>query len=82
MFGLNTHWGLKMPDKVKTIVKGLSFGGVTEDSNAAMVDVKDGKIVRIRPLQFDWKYTREHMNPWKMEARGQVFELFFEPAGG
>jgi hypothetical protein len=63
-----------MPDKVKTIVKGLSFGGVTEDSNAAMVDVKDGKIVRIRPLHFDWKYTPEHMNPWKMEARGQVFE--------
>jgi molybdopterin guanine dinucleotide-containing S/N-oxide reductase-like protein len=63
-----------MPDKVRTIVKGLSFGGVTEDSNAAMVDVKDGKIVRIRPLHFDWKYTAEHMNPWKMEARGQVFE--------
>ena len=62
-----------MPDKVKTIVKGLSFGGVTEDSNAAMVDVKDGKIIRIRPLHFDWKYKPEDINPWKLEARGQVF---------
>jgi trimethylamine-N-oxide reductase (cytochrome c) len=62
-----------MPDKVKTIVKGLSFGGVTEDSNAAMVDIKDGKIIRIRPLHFDWKYKPEDINPWKLEARGQVF---------
>jgi molybdopterin guanine dinucleotide-containing S/N-oxide reductase-like protein len=63
-----------MPDKVRTIVKGLSFGGVTEDSNAAMVDVSNGKIVRIRPLHFDWKYKPEDLNPWKMEARGQTFE--------
>ena len=43
-------------------------------SNAAAVDVKDGKIVRIRPLHFDWKYKPEEMNPWKIEVRGKVFE--------
>jgi trimethylamine-N-oxide reductase (cytochrome c) len=64
----------KMPEKEKTIVKGLSFGGVTEDANAAQVDVKDGKIVRIRPLHFDWKYRPEEFRPWKLEARGRVFE--------
>jgi len=63
-----------MPGKVKTIVKGLSFGGVTEDANAGMVDIKDGKIIRIRPLHFDWKYKPEEFRPWKIEARGQVFE--------
>ncbi len=63
-----------MPDKERTIVKGLSFGGVTEDANAGMVDVKNGKIVRIRPLHFDWKYTPEQIRPWKIEARGQTFE--------
>jgi molybdopterin guanine dinucleotide-containing S/N-oxide reductase-like protein len=55
----------------KTVVKGLSFNGVTEDGNTVQVDVKDGKIVRIRPFHFDWKYD---VKPWKMEARGKVFE--------
>jgi len=55
----------------KTVVKGLSFSGVHEDGNAVQVDVKNGKIIRIRPFHFDWKYK---VQPWKMEARGQVFE--------
>jgi len=63
-----------MPGKVKTVVKGLSFGGVTEDANAGMVDIKDGKIIRIRPLHFDWKYKPEEFRPWKIEARGSSFE--------
>jgi hypothetical protein len=53
-----------------TVVKGLSFSGVTEDSNCVEVDVKDGKIVRIRPFHFDWKYDRK---PWIIEARGKTF---------
>jgi molybdopterin guanine dinucleotide-containing S/N-oxide reductase-like protein len=60
-----------MQKNEKTVVKGLSFSGVREDSNMVQVDVKDGKIVRIRPFHFDWKYK---VKPWKMEARGQVFE--------
>ena len=63
-----------MPEEEKSIVKGLSFGGITEDANATQVDVKDGKIVRIRPLHFDSKYKREDIKPWKIEARGKVFE--------
>lgn len=59
-----------MPDKEFTAVKGMSGGGVTEDSNMIQVDVKDGKIIRIRPFHFDWKYKRE---PWKIEARGKTF---------
>ena len=55
----------------KTVVKGLSFGGVTEDSNTVQVDLKDGKVIRIRPFHFDWKYDRK---PWTIEARGQVFK--------
>ena len=57
-----------MANKEKTVVKGLSFSGVTEDSNSVMVDVKDGKIIRIRPFHFDWKYERK---PWKFTARGR-----------
>jgi anaerobic selenocysteine-containing dehydrogenase len=59
-----------MPENEKTVVKGLSGGGVTEDSNCVQVDVKNGKIIRIRPFHFDWKYDRK---PWQMKARGQTF---------
>ncbi len=59
----------------KTLVRDISFCGVPENgSNASMVDVKDGRIIRIRPMHYDWKYTREQINPWKMEVRGKTFE--------
>jgi molybdopterin guanine dinucleotide-containing S/N-oxide reductase-like protein len=61
---------LNVPDNERTVVKGLSGAGVTEDSNMVQVDVKDGKIVRVRPFHFDWKYERQ---PWKIEARGKTF---------
>jgi anaerobic selenocysteine-containing dehydrogenase len=57
----------------RTIAKGLGFCGNGFDANSAFVDVKDGKIVRIRPLRYDAKYDPAHFKPWKIEARGQVF---------
>ena len=60
----------------KTLIRDISFCGVPENgSNASMVDVKDGKIIRIRPMHYDWKYDpKKDMNPWKMEVRGKSFE--------
>jgi molybdopterin guanine dinucleotide-containing S/N-oxide reductase-like protein len=55
----------------KSCLKTLGFG---PNANSAVVDVNKGKIVRIRPLHFDWKYDPNLFNPWKMEVRGQVFE--------
>ena len=45
----------------KTFIKGLGFCGnePLAGSNAAAVDVKNDRIVRIRPLHFDWKYKPE-----------------------
>lgn len=40
-----------------TVVKSLSLSGV--DGELSAVDVKNGKIVRIRPLHYDWKYPKE-----------------------
>ncbi|MBN2063124.1 MAG: molybdopterin-dependent oxidoreductase [Deltaproteobacteria bacterium] len=60
--------------KEKSFIKGLSLMGFTRDGNLSMVDTSNGKIVRIRPFPFDWKYNRERFNPWKMEAHGRVFE--------
>ncbi len=60
----------------KTLIRDISFCGVPENgSNASMVDVKDGKIIRIRPMHYDWKYDpKKDMNPWKFEVRGKTFE--------
>lgn len=60
----------------KTYIKGLGFCGnePLAGSNAAAVDVQDGKIIRIRPLHFDWKYKTEELNPWTIKARGKAFE--------
>ena len=65
----------KESQKESSFIKTIGFIASTSgDANTSVVDVKDGKIVRIRPLHFDWKYDRKEFNPWKMEARGQVFE--------
>ena len=58
----------------KHIVKALGFNGNVRDANAVVADVKDGKIIRIRPLHYDWKYKPEEFMPWKIEARGQSIE--------
>jgi molybdopterin guanine dinucleotide-containing S/N-oxide reductase-like protein len=57
----------------KSICKGLGFCSISGDANSSVVDVKDGKIVRIRPLHYDWKYKPEEFRPWEMKARGQLF---------
>ena len=46
----------------KTNVIGIGFLGSGIDANVAVVHVKDGKIVRIRPLHYDWKYKPEEFN--------------------
>ncbi len=52
----------------------MGFSGHSVGSHISAVDVKNGKIVRIRPLHYDWKYKPEEWRPWKLEARGKVFE--------
>ncbi len=58
----------------KTLVRDISWCGVHNGANACMVDVKDGKIVRIRPARYYDQYTREEVKPWVMHARGKSFE--------
>ncbi|MBN1189104.1 MAG: molybdopterin-dependent oxidoreductase [Dehalococcoidales bacterium] len=62
-------------DRETSIIKGLGFiASSSGDANTSVVDVKDGRIVRIRPLHFDWKYDSKTFNPWQMKARGSTFE--------
>jgi anaerobic selenocysteine-containing dehydrogenase len=60
----------------KSIVKGLGLGG--GNSITSVVDVKNGRIVRIKPLHYDWKYNPERFNPWQMNARGQTFKPYLK----
>jgi molybdopterin guanine dinucleotide-containing S/N-oxide reductase-like protein len=62
------------PGEERTLIRDISWCGVGNGANASMVDVKDGKIIRIRPMHYDWKYRPEEFNAWVMEARGKTFK--------
>lgn len=58
----------------KSVVKCIGFCGFGMGSNITEVDVKDGRVARIRPLHYDQLYTPEELNSWKIKARGHVLE--------
>jgi len=43
-------------------------------SHSISIDVKNGKVVRIRPLHYEDFADWSTLTPWKIEARGKVFE--------
>ncbi len=58
----------------KTVLRALGLGGYYGGGAQGMVDVKDGKILRVRPFKFDWKYDRKKIRTWKLEKDGKVLE--------
>ena len=56
----------KAAGEEKSYPIGLGFCSVSSDANSSIVDVKNGRIIRIRPLHYDWKYKPEEFNPWKI----------------
>jgi molybdopterin guanine dinucleotide-containing S/N-oxide reductase-like protein len=61
------------PGAQRTLIRDISFCGVANGANSCMVDVRDGKILRIRPMHYDWKYPAEDLGQWEMHARGKTF---------
>lgn len=55
-------------------IKSLGFNSFAIAASSSSIDVKDGKIVRTRPFDYDQAYEPEQRNPWKIEARGKVYE--------
>jgi len=49
------------PGIEQSIVKGLGLNDFASNGNPSVIDVKDGKLVRIRPLHFDWKYDKKSL---------------------
>ncbi len=64
----------KQESTEKTCIKSTGLCGMGDSNAIAAVDVKDGKVVRIRPLPYDWKNDPQEFRPWKFEARSKVFE--------
>jgi trimethylamine-N-oxide reductase (cytochrome c) len=62
----------------KTVIKALGLGGALGGGAPCAVDVKNGKIIRVRPLHYDWKYSRKEMNPWKFQRNGKTLEPNFK----
>jgi anaerobic selenocysteine-containing dehydrogenase len=62
----NTTNGEKTFVKALTMISEMGVG-----SNPVMVDVKDGKIIRLHPLHYDWKQSQKDLGYWEMEARGK-----------
>jgi len=58
----------------QSFIKGLCFIGIGKGGNTSVIDVKKGRVLRVRPLHYDWKYKPEEFNPWKFTVRGKVFE--------
>ncbi len=74
-----------MPDKKreeKTVIRSLGLGGYFGGGSEGMVDVKDGKIVRIRPFRYDWKYKRDDVKTWKFEKDGKTLEASWKSLPG
>ena len=57
-----------------SFVKALNLLGHCGGGDVVRVGVKDGKIIRIRPLHYDWKYDPKDLPMWQVEARGKVFK--------
>ena len=62
----------------KTVLKSLGLSGGIYGAVPCGVDVKDGKVVRIRPLHFDQSYDPATFNAWKIEKNGKTFEPLHE----
>ena len=64
------------PDK--TVIKALALGGLLGGGGECAVDVKNGKVVRIRPFHYDWKYDCESFRPWKITRNGKDYKPLFK----
>ncbi|MGD0662520.1 MAG: molybdopterin-dependent oxidoreductase, partial [Syntrophorhabdales bacterium] len=58
----------------KQVIRGSGLIGPSDSGVPTLIDVKDGKITRIRPLNYEMNYDKKDFNAWKIEARGKVLE--------
>jgi len=60
---------------LKSFVKVLSLWGFSLGGDIVRVDVENNdRIIRTRPLHYDWKYMPEEVPVWQIENRGKIFK--------
>jgi len=64
----------------RTVYKALGLSGGIFGASPCAVDVRDGKVIRIRPLHWGEKYDFQNFNPWKIERNGKTFEPLHKSA--
>ncbi|MFC1875597.1 molybdopterin-dependent oxidoreductase [Chloroflexota bacterium] len=58
-----------------SVFRGAGLGNFGRDNTAMRVDVKDGKIVRIRPIHYDVEgYGADYLKPWSMTVNGATLQ--------
>ena len=62
----------------KSTVLGVGLAGLGPGGSSTITEASNGKILRLRPLHYDWKYDKAQFNPWKMEARGKSLRTHHE----
>lgn len=62
--------------QVTTTFASLSLVGFADAMQASAFDVVNGKLIRIRPLHYDWQYEPKDFNygSAEIEVKGQVFQ--------
>ena len=58
----------------KTALDNIDWCGFGIGANLATVDVKDNRILRVRPFKYDAAYSVDHLKPFRLEHEGKVFE--------
>lgn len=53
----------------RTVVHNLGLEACGGGANMVAADVKDGRLVRIRPVHYDELYTKDELNYWVLEGR-------------
>ncbi len=57
----------------KSTYDNVDWDGFGIGSNVVTIDVKDGKILRTRPLDYTESYDLEELNRYRLEHNGKVF---------
>jgi molybdopterin guanine dinucleotide-containing S/N-oxide reductase-like protein len=61
------------PPGEKTVIKALAQCSFGQHGEMSAVDVKNGKILRIRPQHYEERYSREEIGPWSVVKDGKVY---------
>ncbi|MCE5254735.1 MAG: molybdopterin-dependent oxidoreductase, partial [Actinomycetia bacterium] len=70
------------PSADKQVLRASSITGGGDSGAPTLVDVKNGRITRIRPLHYDMSYDPKDFDPWKLEAKGKTLEPPLRPPLG